>query len=366
MNYKILFACILLPLGLKAQNCDRESLLQKPGTWKAGMKGSQLGSAADLAREKKVVAVIHEMIQSKYTPAAVEAIYHGTYGTDQSAPANNYMYSIIPLNYYCDGNLIKTNRETSTYFSIGANFIDAGIYETLDFKGVASGAGFHFIHDIPVEKDGYLYFPEKDASLGFGMTGKTYAWLITYPGKLPFAYVTKKEFLQAQKIILANAQREAESGFRDVLSRIEIEKGFREKEYKNDPEKLKNYMKMDYNETKLRYEKLLADNAKSFKPALDKIESKLKLPEQELSRQAIVKQDPNDHLSYLFTDDNDPLGLVLIKPNREYFNPKLPRSSPQFFYISVRGNHKEEIAARFIKDIMQAIDFTKLKNMLGK
>lgn len=366
MNYRIFTACILFPLGLAAQNCVTESLLQKPGTWKAGMKGSQHGSAADLAREKKVVAAIHEMIQSKYKPAAVEAIYHGSYEADQDAPSNNYLYSIIPLNYYCDGSNLKTQHETSTYFSVGANSIDARIFETLDFKDVSSGTGFHYIYDMPVEKDGYLYFPEKDAGLGLGMTGKTHAWLITYTGKLPFAYVTKKEFLQAQKTILANAQRGAESGFRDVLSRIEIEKGFREKEYKNDPEKLKQYMKMDYNETKARYEKLVADNTKSFKPAFDKIESQLKMPEQELNRQAIVKQDPNDHLSYLFTDDDDPMGLVLIKPNRGYFNPKLPRSSPQFFYISVRGNHKEEIAAKFMKEIMQAIDFAKLKNMLGK
>ena len=151
-----------------------------------------------------------------------------------------------------------------------------------------------------------------------------------------------------------------------MLKRIEIEKGFKEKEYKDDPEKLKKYMKMDYLDTKARYEKLIADNEKKYQPAFAKIEGLLKSPATELNRQAIVKEDPADHLSYLFTDDNDPFGKVLIKPNPGYFNIKLPRSSPQFFWVQIRGNHKEPIAANFMTGIMKAVDFTILKNMLGK
>jgi len=45
----------------------------------------------------------------------------------------------------------------------------------------------------------------------------------------------------------------------------ENEKGFKETEYKNDPEKLSKYMKMDYLPSKERYEKLLADNEKKYK-----------------------------------------------------------------------------------------------------
>ena len=213
--------------------------------------------------------------------------------------------------------------------------------------------------DMPIKKDGYWYFNK--ISDGVGST-----WLITYDGQLPFAYVTKKEFLEAQKKIVAKAMLMAASGFKDVLKNKEIEKGFKEKEYKNDPEKLKKYMKMDYLEIKARYEKLLSDNEKDYKPAFDKIERQLKMPAAELNQQAIVKLDPNgSHLAYLFTDDNDGFGQVLIKPNPAYFK-KLPKSSPQFFGVYVRANPKDPIAAKFMTDIMKAVDFATLKNMLGK
>ena len=123
---------------------------------------------------------------------------------------------------------------------------------------------------------------------------------------------------------------------------------------------------MDYLQMKERYEKLLADNEKEFKPAFDKIDTQLNMSGDELNQQAIVKPDPNDHLSYLFTDDADPAGKILIKPNPGYFNKKLPRSTPQFIWISMTGNHKEPIASKFMTDIMKSVDFPLLFNLLGK
>lgn len=368
MTFLLVYILFAFPtFAVFAQDCNPTILLQKPGKWIAGNKGSEGGTPADLAKEKKIIAAIHTMITSKYSPAGVEADFLGVYGYPKSnTPANDYQYRIIPLNFYCDGNSIKTAHETSTYFQIAANFPFEQIYESPDNSQASSGPGYHFIFDMPVEKNGYWSFKETDASLGFGMTGKSNTWLITYTGKLPYAYVSKKEFLETRKKILANSMFESLNGFKDVLKRIEIEKGFKEKEYKNDPEKLKRYMKMDYTDTKARYEKLIADNEKVYKPAFAKIETLLKMSAIELNQQAIVKEDPADHLSYLFTDDNDPFGKILIKPNPGYFNIKLPRSSPQFFWVYIRGNHKETIATKFMTDIMKAVDFTTLKNMLGK
>jgi hypothetical protein len=110
----------------------------------------------------------------------------------------------------------------------------------------------------------------------------------------------------------------------------------------------------------------LANNEKEFKPAFDKIDAQLKMPLAVLSEQAIVKIDPTDHLSYLFTNDDDGFGKILIKPNSGYFNKKLPKSSPQFFFVSVIHYDKEPVSVKFREDIVNAIDFTALKNMLGK
>ena len=362
----VFVALVVLTASLAAQDCNVDLLLQKPGTWKVGMKGSPGGTATELAKEKKMVEAIHNMIKSKYSPTGVEAIYHGTYSPAfPNMPGNNFAYSIIPLNYYCDGNAFKIVHETPTYFSINANLFSAEIYESPNLSEAASGTGYHYIRDMPVEKDGRWYFKERDEGFGYTPT-RQYSCLITYNSKLPFAYVTRKEFLETRKVILANTKRESASHLKDVLDRNELEKGFKEKEYKNDPEKLKKYMRMDYESIKARYEKLLADNEKSFEPAFNKLESQLRMDEAELSQPAIVKIDPHDHLSYLFTDGNDPMGEVPIKPNPGYFNKKLPRSSPQFFWVFVRWNYTDPIATKFTKDILKAVDFTVLKNMLGK
>ena len=331
---KSFFVSILLFISLHtfSQDCTDESLLQTPGTLKADAPyNSGKLSAVDLAKHKKVVATITNMIKSKYAPLGLKALYHENYGYPvANRPANDYGYSIIPLNYYCEGNTFKTAHETSTYFSISANIFDVEIYDTAQGDRLLA-EGFNVMHDLPIEKDGIWYFREMDASLGFGMTGKSSAWLITYDGKLPFSYVTKKEFLEKRKRSLSAQMLMSAAAFKDNLKNIEIEKGYKEVEYKNDPEKLKKYMKMDDTDRKLRYEKLLSDNEKNYKSAFNKIDEQLKLPAEELNKQAIVKIDPYDYLSYLFTDDNDAFGKVLIKPNPGYFNKKLPRSSPQFF-----------------------------------
>jgi hypothetical protein len=316
-----------MSLKISAQDCTPASLLLKPGIWKEGMKGSVSGiPLADLEREKKVVTSLHNLIKLKYTPMGVQADFNGSYDTpDHEIPVNNYDYNIYFLHYFCEGNIIKTDHETSTSLSISANRFDAKIYESPD-ENNAPGEGFYSIKKMPVEKDGNYYF-EKDAGLGLGVTGKSRTWLITYDKKLPFLYVTKKEFLEKQKRLLLLAMP---------------------KSIESSRESLKNKTEQD------------------FKNALGKIETLMKMRPDESGQPAIVKQDPNDYLSFLFTNDSDAFGKVLIKPNPGYFNSKLPRSAPQFFVLNITGNEKEPVAAKVLTDLMKNFDFPALKDMLGK
>lgn len=361
-----LFCAIFMALSSTAQECNADILKQKPGTWKESSAAGQGVSATDLAREKKTVAAINTMIKSKYSPIAVNALANGGYNRPQlQAPVNDYIYSIIPLEYYCDGNTIKTVGETSTYFQIGVNFFFDEIYDTAQGDR-ALMEGFNVLSQMPKQKDGYYYFEEKDVNLGISIPGKSSSWLVTYDGKLPWAYVNKKEFLEKRKRNLFAQMDMDASSIKDVLKNIEIEKGYKETQYKNDATSLQRYMKMDYLPTKERYGRLLAEIDTKYKPAFNKIDAMLKKPAAELNEPAIVKMDPNDGLSYLFTTENDPMGKILIKPNPSYFNKKLPRSVPQFFSIYIRGNHKIPVVAKTMADLIKAVDFTVLKNMLGK
>lgn len=327
MKY-VLISCILfISLNLSAQDCTEASILQKPGIWKEGMKGSVSGiPAADLDKERKVVAALHNLIKAKYTPMGVEADFNGSYDRpDAEIPVNNYNYNIYFLHYFCEGNVIKTDHETSTSLTVSANRFDPKIYEKPDENNLP-GEGFYSIKKMPVEKDGNYFF-EENTSLGMGATGKSRTWLITRDNKLPFAYVTKKEFLEKQKNMLILAMPKAIEGSRENLK---------------------------------------AKTEQEFKNALAKIETLLKMPSGESDQPAIVKQDTHDYLSFLFTTNDDAFGKVLIKPNPGYFNSKLSRSSPQFFVVNITGDDKEPVAAKVMTDVMKNFDFTALKNMLGK
>ncbi len=364
----ILFLFMLLPaIPAVTQNCNEAQLLQKTGNWKKGMPGSKGGTVTDIQNAKKILEAVHNMIKSGYTPKGLEAGYQEAFlAVDPATPVNGYYYSIIPLNYYCDGINLKTAHESSSWFQVAANFFDVEIFSTPDLSQLSSGTGYHYIRDIPAEKESIFIFPETDVSLGFGLKGKSYRWLVTYDKKLPFSFVSRKEFLETRKKILANSQLQAAAGIKDLLAQNEMEKKFKETEYKSDSENLNKYLRMGYAVIKERYEKQQADLAKNYAPAFAKIEAALQKPAAELDQLSIVKTDPHDPLSYLFTEDSDPFGEVLIKPNPGYFNKKLPRSYPQFFFITLTGNQKEPIAARFTADIQQALLFPALKTMLGK
>ena len=327
MKYVLLLGVLYASLNAYSQDCTQALASQKPGIWKEGMKGSVSGIApADLDRERKVVAAIHLMVKSKYSPTGVEADFNGSYDRpDAEVPVNLYNYSIYFLHYFCEGNVIKTDHETSTSLTVSVNRFDPKIYEKPDENNLP-GEGFYSIKKMPVEKDGNYFFEEK-ASLGMGATGKSRTWLITRDNKLPFAYVTKKEFLEKQKNMLILAMPKAIEG---------SNQNFKTK------------------------------TEQDFKKALAKIEAFLKMPSGELDQPAIVKQDPNDYLSFLFTTNDDPFRKVLIKPNPGYFNSKLPRSSPQFIVVNVIGNNNEPVAAKVMTDVIKDLDFTALRNMLGK
>ena len=365
MRIYLFLGALLLALASSAQDCNVESLLQKPGTWEE-TSGSISGiTSADLAREKKVEASIHSMIKSKYSPMGLKIKFGGAFESSYSfMPVNCFYYHIRAFQFYCEENTIKTVAESGTIFQIYVNKFIVDVYDTA--QGDRSSAeGFNVIYNLPVEKDGYWYFREKAENMGLGITGKSSSWLVTYDGKLPFEFVTKKEFLQKRKINLTDEMHHGAEVDKEVLKNLETEKGLEEVEYKNDPEKLTKYLK-GYNYTKDKYEKFLADIEKDYKPEFDKIETLLKMSPEELNQQAIVKPDPDGRgNSYLFTDDNDPFCEILIKPNPSYFNKKLPRSTPQFFWVYVTWDPKP-ILSKFREDIIKAVDFEALKNMLGK
>lgn len=133
MKYKITIVFLLFSIWSSAQDCSKEILQKKPGTWKARMKGSIVNvGAADLTKERSVTTAIHKMVSSKYNPMGCQVTYSTSFGKSISEGehwiADPYYYSMYILRYLCDGNSKDKSKyyvdySTPTTVNITANVI---------------------------------------------------------------------------------------------------------------------------------------------------------------------------------------------------------------------------------------------------
>lgn len=322
----MLSVSLLFSLNAFAQDCTPETLRQKPGTWKAGMAGSVKNiGAADLAKEKAVMAAIHKMIFAKYKPTGSESYYSSTYGkhvvSGQKWVADPYYYSLYVLRYICN----KSDKEKSGHYvnteSPTRLTISANVYFPIDLypvEPVDGPRGYLGLKMMPVKKDGY-YFMGEEVSDGGGTPSeiREYRWLITYNDTLPFTYLTRKEYLLIQKKRL-------------------------EQDIKDSPDS------KSFNETYMK-----------------SINAYLARPEAELNQTAIY--DPQEEQRFKsFLNEGTPGSRIAVKPNLAYYNEKLPKSTPHFFSIEYKVSKLSPIYTDNMEAIMKAVDFAMLKNMLGK
>jgi len=325
MKHIILIAAVLIALSSSAQDCTQEDLAQKPGIWKAGMKGSIAGvTATDLAKEKAVLASIHKMISSNYSPTGCQLLYATTYGKypleGQKYVADPYFYSMYILRYWCDAN----NDDKSKYYvdistSTTVNIVANAMYwlNSLYAANIPSDdfRGYLKLEVRPVKKDGY-YFLSKEK---FDPREETveYRWLITYNDTLPFTYLSRKEYLLIQK---------------------------------------------------KRLEKSVIESPGSEKYAqkyFDRISEYLAKPESELSQDAICMWNDEERFEG-FVEEGTRGSFIAVKPNLSYFRKNLPKSSPQFFTVIYKLTRDVPVFETNIAAIKEAVDFAKLKSMLGK
>lgn len=311
-----------------AQECSQEMLAKKAGNWKAGKQGSVLNvTAADLAKEKAVLAGIHKMISEKYKPTGCEISYNTVFGKTPSAATNwvadPYYYSIYILRYLCDPNdathaKYYVDPSTPTKVNICANAIFD--LNTLYAADLAADElrGYLKLKMKPQKKDGYFFMGEEVVADGH-LKNKViqYRWLITYNDSLPFYYLSRKEYLLIQKKRLAQSINNSPS----------------ERPY--------------------------------FEKFLKNIDEYLKQPESELSQPAICMWNDEERFEK-FVPEGTRGSFLAVKPNPVYYNKKLPPSVPQFFFVTYTLAQGDMVFEENMAAIQKAVDFAALKNMLGK
>jgi hypothetical protein len=328
MNYLALLFFLFHTLSSMAQDCSQEALAQKPGTWKAGMKGTIAGvTTTDLAKEKAVLAGIHKMVSSNYSPTGCQLLYATAFGKypleGQKYVADPYYYDMYILRYICDGNSEDKSKyyvdiSTPTTVNIVANAmywlnnLYAANIPADDFRGYLK------LENRPVKKNGYYFFGEK--VVGDSWTeNKTmiFRWLITYNDTLPFTYLNRKEYL--------------------LIQRKRLEKSVKES----------------------------PGSEKYAQKYFDRISEHLAKPESDLNQVAICMWNDEEWFEG-FVEEGTKGSFIAVKPNLSYYKKNLPMSSPQFFTVIYKLSPGDPVFEANITAIKEAVDFAKLRSMLGK
>ncbi len=325
MKQFILLAVILFSISAQGQECSKEILKQKAGTWKAGLKGSIVNvTATDLSKEKAVTAGIHKMVNSGYTPMGCQVLYSTAFGKSltegQTWIADPYYYSLYILRYLCDQQSTDKTKyyvdyATPTTVNIAANVISSlnDLYASNippdDFRGYLK------LTKRPEKKDGYYFMGEERANSSSSIY--EYRWLITYNDILPFSYLSRKEYLLIQKKRLEKTLQDSPG-----------EKAYLDQFFKN-------------------------------------INDYLTRSETELNKTAICRWNDEQRFEK-FVEEGTLGSFIAIKPNLDYYNKKLPKSSPQFFSVVYKISKGDTVFEENIEAIKKAVDFAVLKNMLGK
>lgn len=329
MRHTTFLVFILFSISASAQDCTKEMLAQKPGTWKAGQQGSINNvSAADLSKEKLILGNIHKLVSSNYSPKGCQILYSKSYSKYPSPGqiwiADPYFYSMYILRYLCDpssGDKSKyyTDYSTPTTVNIAANIISS--LNTLYAANTASddSRGYLKLDQRPQKKDGVWLMGEVIVAGQAGTPSeiKEYRWLITYNDTLPFSYLNRREYLLTQKKRLEKTMIESPG------DKVYLEK----------------YMKT--------------------------INDYLKKAESYLNQTAVCMWNDDERFEG-FVDEGTKGSFIAVKPNMDYYHKKLPKSSAQFFTVVYKISYGDRVFDENIANIKKAVDFTALRNMLGK
>ncbi len=369
-----IFSFLLLP-AMNAQDCTREILAQKPGQWKKSPDFSPGIPKEILSKAKTVVTPLSKLFFEVYPqPRGCEARWYESYGSGayDIGLAQSYEFISYFLMYYCKGNTkdFFLGSETDDWIYIRANYCGA----LNDFLTV-NGKKYWTIKRPTEVKDGMLYFEYPSSASSPDINGLwLYAWMITYPGKLPYIPVTRKEYLLEARQEVAKTQTEVIENVKryttirpaaeqEAAKQKEVE--YLKKSYPDNPRRWQRYIE-DYQTDEQKLQAAINKMTQQYQATLAIMNNLLQtLSEEELQKPAIVTVIATAFKG--FEDDfKERNANMLIRWNPEYFNKKLSKAVPQFFTVLVRENRRDLPAVEITRLFKQKFRFEVLSSMLGK
>ena len=351
MKNLFIFLLCLYGAAVSAQECDSEQLKTLPGKWlpQPGDEvnsGSPRPAATDAAGAKNVFNKIGKMFQEQYKPVGVDVYNYLTHHIEPgNTYGNGYAYTVSNFRFLCiNGKRTRNSEGVSSSVVINPGWLSSiklsemPIYDESGkvSQEATNRGGFYSLSQreckggkLPDFSNGYHSFE----------SGNDYHVWITREGKLPYRYVSRKEFLEKQAAICeANLK--------------ELNKHYSSKGWKENLEMFPQHR-----------EKMLEDKKKHlsiYEMPLEAYRQDLRKDEAWLNEMAVVKQETISGVyRYVFTTVDDRyMSSVPIMPNPDYYNRKLPKSAPQFMVITV-GRIDGFIGENIRKVVDANIDFFK-------
>lgn len=364
---KIVFLALILTSSFAfAQDDDcMDRILSKEGKW-VRLKETVKSSSADYAVQKKFSDAVYDMLQP-YKPQGIQAQWSGGFSSVvNKKPVAEYSNMLFAMKYHCKGSELVLDIETNTRLDVRYNLVP--FLEVYDTTTDYQGSGYFDLREgLPTEiKPGVWQFKEARTSLGFGNEGLTKNWFLTYPGQLPWSYVTRREFMLKRKRNVQKQYDEAKKQTQESIDFWDKFKKEKEKEFANDPVKMANFMSGYYNpglaEAKAKQPKILAQ----YEIALDKINEALSAPATELDKIAIVIKSQKNNLDYDFTDKMEPFAQLLTKPNPAYFKKGTPPAAPQMISVAIKFDPKDPRSTKFAEEIEKLLNLEYIQSFIGK
>ena len=346
---------ILVGEAVNAQDCDPAELAKIPGSWRAGQDGSIHNvTASDLAKERELLAKIHESVKAKYSP--IGGIISHTYV--YSVPllegknwvSNPYSYNFRFLEYLCERNPIANrtyypNLESSSSIRVSINQISGGQELAGSFNLYPADLpddhfnGYFILEKWPEKDEDRLFWELTIPSERYPLGQKVY--ILTYTGKNPIIPFTKGEYLKLKIPLLRKSYEESVGYHKEI-----------------DP---------DFDAASKRVFEQSLENLKAQEELIQDTEELLaSMTSEELAEPAIIEAGEPKGEFRGFKSENDPNVFHLAKPNLAYFDPKLPKWVPQLISVNIKYDINERINYENIQMMEKAIDFEFLRLLLGK
>lgn len=389
------------------QKCSPESAETLPGKWikdndptaNATVGGFPAAKLPDLLksmdRYHALLEKLYPGLKGNRIKWSKRVFQDQIFGSDRPGAETRFFIN----KYVCSGGQLYDNiiTERSAIF-IYANSLEAiaknsgqlhdGKYDTYKGKMI-----YPISHRLGTHK-GFDYFEPFSGggfSAGWGLQHFRLV-LITFPGKLPFRYLTRAEIIDFLRQQMDEKEKTETARLTSIhpirpkaVQDAEKEKQLErlKKDYPNNPRRAQRFLE-DYKTDEQKYDEAAKGTKESFAKKRNRLEELEKKYEGKLREIATLWQG-NLHYSQInenwdFTADkmnDDHLcnekgfcrhGNAWIVMNEDYFDKKLPPSVPQFFTVSF-GWRTNQFRSWFLerKDHWLAnFDFSALAGMLGK